>query len=59
MKKYRLIAQFRNDDHAWPVVIGSHYATAKDAEAAGYRIVRQYDGGFPHIDWFRIEEVEA
>lgn len=58
MKKYKLVAQFRDNDHAWPVVIGSDYETIKDAAAAGYRIIRQYDGGFPHVDWFRIMEAK-
>lgn len=52
---YKLIAQFRDDDHAWPVTIWSHYETIQDAQRAGYEFIKKYSGGFPRIDFFRIE----
>lgn len=56
--EYKLVAQFQDDDRSWPVTIYSHYETFRDAEKAGYDIVKKYDGNFPRIEYFQVLEAD-
>ena len=44
-EKFRCVAQFYDGDRYWPVVISSQYDSFMDAEKAGLKITKLYEGG--------------